>query len=160
MKNALPWFMVLMCFIFLVFYEPFTPPQNPTGDIPMVHYDMKTQQTTTSASLVPIPSTDVNLTITRRARIFAIGTFDANTLGAGQAIGKFGLSIDTNVSDPLTRFFSGVNDRGIGAVAHASGILDPGTYTIMGMFARESGTGVVAVQTFQIIAWPNYTDNV
>jgi hypothetical protein len=115
---------------------------------------MRTQRTTTSATLVDIPgvSTTITLDTTSHIRVelnveCSLYSNPASTLGLA-------ISINGVDHDETGIHLSGAGDAGVATVGHRTETpLAAGTYTVKGRMRRQSGSGTVAVDTADLFVF-------
>ena len=124
---------------------------------PVEHADIPGPVTTTSATLVDIPSSTIQLTNTTSAVLLVWLTITADlNPGTNSTIGA-AISIDGVDSNETQVFISGGTAWVCVHITEASGVasavpIAPGLHTVKGRYRRVSGTGTIEINGGEITA--------
>lgn len=111
-----------------------------------------TPTSTTSATLVDVPSMTTTLTLVETSTIFAVCTFGCNSAVAGGCVIEVALNIDGTDYQFHQRALSGSSDQGMGSVTYMVSGLTAGARIVKMRFRRVSGSGTPQITSANLFA--------
>jgi len=122
------------------------------GKLPNSYAELSSPEGVTSATLVDIPGMSTTITLEEAVEIAVLCSFELQTQD-GSSASTIGIAVNINGTDydSYSRYLSGSNDTGIGAITHRSSELAPGTYTVKMRFQRTSGVSTPGVNHMDML---------
>lgn len=123
------------------------------GIIPSAYVEMETPRGTTSATLEDITGATVDITLEFPSHIAVMSSFEiATQSGASASTITLAVNINGTDEEEISRFLSGTNDTGIGALVHRTDApLARGTYTVKMRMKRSAGVATPGVNRLDLL---------
>ena len=124
-----------------------------SGIIPSEYVEIGTPQGTTSATLEDVTNATVDITIKSTSHIAVLTSFElATQSGASASTLTLAVSINGTDEEEISRYLSGTNDTGIGALVHRTDSpLGPGTYTVKMRMKRSAGVSTPGINRLDLL---------